>query len=169
MPLPPAFMDRLNNDDWFIVGFPRSGFRWIMMLLADLINQKDGQDPSGAYDVNMARELGLPPPAFNGLKFDDVAQDPCRQLGLAWARPALEKRPIYKSHNLSALVSRGNHKLIYLFRPRPQYSSLTIIWHKKKDVIRTRRLMSFAAGKLLPGLSMSVWRWSYIVPRRSAS
>jgi len=96
MPIPPAHIAALRDDDAFIVSYPRSGNRWIRAILCDLI----------AHDVECAVSL-----APGELPISDLHHVAPREAA-AENLPAAMPR-IFKSHNIRLL---GGRKMLYLFR-----------------------------------------------------
>jgi len=119
MPIPSEFARLIEADARFVVAFPRSGSRWLTRLLADLLNQSNGVDTSEIYRDLHQYETGEPQRrTFTGWHFDEVAPDthhPPRRSVLS----GLGMRPLFRSHNLSFLLERPQHRFIYVYRWAP--------------------------------------------------
>lgn len=116
MPLPEVFLDQIKNPDNFLVCFPRSGSRWLMLLLADLVNQQLGKDPAALYSQQIEFEADRASRPTRCLPVGQLI--PNAYLG---SRRSPERateiiRPLFKSHNLVQPWQRSEGFVIYLFR-----------------------------------------------------
>ncbi|MEM6910943.1 MAG: sulfotransferase domain-containing protein [Verrucomicrobiota bacterium] len=116
MPLPEGFLSALQPTDSFLVCFPRSGSRWLRLLLSDIVNQLLDRDPSGLYDTQLEVETGTLRYQSNCLEAKEVIPngyvDP-RELPVELSGLI---DPIFKSHNFTQLSSRPSARILYLFR-----------------------------------------------------
>ncbi len=116
MPMPQEFLNAIQKDDRFLVCFPRSGSRWIRLLLIDTINQIRGDNSSEKlYSQGLQHELGDENAAtyleVNGVTIDGYNLN--REL-LGGGINTI--KPIIKSHNLEQITFLPKHKIVYLFR-----------------------------------------------------
>lgn len=112
MPLSESIRQRLSLYDRFIVAYPRSGSRWLRLLLADVLNQAHGYDPRALYDNQLACELSQPPPRPTCLLMKQVM--PCIHYAPETAPAGLS--PVYRSHSLADLITLPRAKVVYTFR-----------------------------------------------------
>jgi len=57
MPMSPEFCATITPSDQFLVGYPRSGSRWIQLLLTDLVNQLNLRASQDIYCRQTYREI----------------------------------------------------------------------------------------------------------------
>jgi len=121
MPIPDRFWEIAPDADRFMVSYPRSSSRWLMMLLADMALCLSDVDPIQIYEQKYELETStyhsdLNVGAINWFCSDAYKLTYKRQL----ERPSglnLKLRPIFRSHSLESLERTPNCRVVYLFRP----------------------------------------------------
>jgi len=116
MPIPEKVYAVLRNDDRFLVSYPRSGSRWMRIIIADLMHCREGIDSSVVYEqqLEIEMEASICPSPNMGTRgvvpcvYEDYA--PTADLSHAGGQP------IWRSHNLSQIITRSKTRIVYLFR-----------------------------------------------------
>lgn len=116
MPLPERFVNAIERDDHFLVCFPRSGSRWLRLLLADLVNQRLGRHPEELYTYQLDFEKARSSKVKDCFKSSEVVPN-AYNARRARPQPVSQLiRPLFKSHNLSQVRVRSSGPILYLFR-----------------------------------------------------
>ncbi len=124
MPMSDVFCASITARDQFLVSFPRSGSRWIQLLLTDLINQLHRHVPTDVYSRQTYREIWQQDKMPETVCFtrDEVLPSASLSGRTTCERVSLAPTPIFRSHNLSQITRRPGLKLAYLFRaPIPAF------------------------------------------------
>lgn len=56
MPIPAIFWETFPEAKKFLVGYPRSGSRWMRLIFTDLVISGEGGDPNTIYESQLRRE-----------------------------------------------------------------------------------------------------------------
>lgn len=126
MPIPEQMRQLLRPDDYFLVSFPRSGSRWLRLLVTDLANQVIGLDPHGSYQDELCQaEL-----SSGGLTAATFI--PCVYQKTQRPAPETSIWPIFRSHNLSQVVALAKSRIVYSFR-RPTSALISYYWFLRQQ------------------------------------
>jgi hypothetical protein len=126
MPMPEDFCATITPRDRFLVSFPRSGSRWIQLLITDLVNQLHLQTPTDIYCRQTYREIWQQDkmPGTKCFTRDDVLPSATLEGRATIQRAGHSLAPIFRSHNFNQITRRQQHKIVYLFRaPVPAFVS----------------------------------------------
>jgi len=110
MPIPESFRGLLRHDDCFLVAFPRSGSRWLRLLLTDLACQALGLDARGIYQTELQPSGTLAP----GLQVRSFI--PCVYMTPQRPWPETFIRPVFRSHNFSQVAALHDSRIVFSFR-----------------------------------------------------
>jgi len=121
MPIPDSFWQIAPEADRFLVSYPRSGSRWLRLLLADIAFCLSDLDPTQLYEGRYERETSGSRIASKGYNVHGVCPDIyiTAQRGQFKYNPKLIPllRPVFRSHSLASLDRRPGCRVVYLFRP----------------------------------------------------
>lgn len=132
MMIPVACLESLRHDDQFIVSYPRSGNRWLRMMVGEMILRAHPHPPAGRLGAEMLPDL-------HHLE--------------ALEAPLGEDCPkrVFKSHNIRALAGR---RMVYLFR-RPADALISFHHFRTEMAGRRGETVALSANdfclQMLPG------------------
>lgn len=117
MPLPPSFLEGMEDTDRFLLAFPRSGSRWLRIALEDMTWQAPGEAKADYYEKCLLRErcanvLPASPAETQLILIPDAHRHP-RETSLLLAQ---KKMPIFRSHHLTQVLQKSSGRVLYVFR-----------------------------------------------------
>lgn len=147
MPLPEEFLTGLRPGDGFILGYPRSGTRWLRWILTDLVLQHLGVDPAALY---VGTSIGCHPLPLgdDGTSMDaqSIVVNAHQSTPEKSAMPSLGLPRLFRSHHVDRILAAG-HPAVCQFRWPP--ALLVSYYHYAVDL-----------GHLPPGVSLDGFcRW----------
>lgn len=128
MPIPKQFWELVPEASRFVVSFPRSGSRWIRLLLTDLVHSYSGLDAGELYEAQLANETKTSGfsvgPEILGSFCADVYRVAFEKRVSPTAGLAPEIPRVWRSHNLDGLRAVPSRRIIYPLRdPLPLLNS----------------------------------------------
>lgn len=116
MPIPEPFLSAIEEGDRFLVSFPRSGNRWMWVLIADLVNQAKGLDPSEMYETQIGFEKGIDSAPRSCLPKNRIIPDSYMDPREVYPEILEVLQPTFRTHNFNQVFARAHHPIVYLFR-----------------------------------------------------
>lgn len=152
MPLPTAFVDGMLPSDRFVLAFPRSGSRWLRLMLEDLNQLARGEEMERYNELALLKETGAllrqagEMPAPSALRLIPDAHIHGRDKSLLASRG---QTPIFRSHHLAEVLLRCQGRLVYLFRePAPMFFSFFHFARQRAQLPQDHSLESFCENRL---------------------
>ncbi len=120
MPIPDRFWEIAPEADRFLVCYPRSGSRWLRLLLSDIAFCLSDLDPGQLYERRYIVETGGAPTHHNMSAMDGF----CPDIYTLIQEAGVERNPaikpslvsVFRSHSLASLDQCPGCRVIYLFR-----------------------------------------------------
>lgn len=120
MPPRPEILDHVRPADNFLLSHPRSGSRWLRLMLIDLVNRAEGMCSSQDLARIVDSELSVHAPrGFAGYDVSSVVPSVVENLHRPSSIPkALGGGVIFRSHHITHILKRCG-RVVYTFRWPP--------------------------------------------------
>lgn len=152
MPLPRGFLQEMGAQDQFVLAFPRSGSRWMVRLLSDLMEAAYGLERGPFYErylEELSRGTGGDTRVPVGFSRTIAIPDAHHQSRQTSALLPLGRAPVFRSHHLAEIIVRANGPIIYLARhPGPTLYSYYHYARGLGHIPATVTLQDFCEGQL---------------------
>ncbi|WP_170157320.1 sulfotransferase domain-containing protein [Roseimicrobium gellanilyticum] len=118
MPLPEAFVEGIGRDDRFLLAFPRSGSRWMLVMLTGLIEEAHDLPRSNFFsrpadDLGQGERKSTLLDSHGRCVLPNAHGNPRESSALL----AIGETPIFRSHHLAEIITRANGPIVYIVRP----------------------------------------------------
>lgn len=107
MPIPKELFTSLSEEERFIAAYPRSGSRWLRMLLIDVFCQEYSIPASKLYEGRLRRELCLPgADAHLATSFSSIIGTVHNRNQPESILPRYGLPPVWRTHHVAKLLDR---------------------------------------------------------------
>ncbi|MAS96675.1 MAG: hypothetical protein CMO55_26085 [Verrucomicrobiales bacterium] len=136
LPLPPEFVACGEDFDRFVIGFPRSGSRWVAIMMMHFARAENGFETDWLFEraFQIESRMQLPPVPLEQIFVRNV-YDP----GVDWNRFAAKSTPAFpvvcRSHTCEGVAEREGAKIVYVVRHPAGMAESYIAFAREQNLI----------------------------------